>query len=160
MIKNREDDIHIRAFHPPIAAFVAAGFEHSIANMYFIPIALFIKQMGTPAFFEAIRKTPADFPHLTWSNFFLVNLVPVTIGDIIGGVVMVGLMYWFIYLSKAGKVTAITETAQRIAAAIARPDVPAPVFFVTREPPTRTPELQMVPAGAKMKEGESTSQRL
>ena len=149
MIKNREDDIHIRAFHPPIAAFVAAGFEHSIANMYFIPIALFIKQMGTPAFFEAIRKTPADFPHLTWSNFFLVNLVPVTIGDIIGGMVMVGLMYWFIYLSKAQRAVVPEVGAQRIAAAIARPDVPAPVFFVTREPPTRTPELQMVPAGQR-----------
>ena len=64
----------ILAIVPPIAAFVAAGFEHSIANMYFIPIALLIKQFGTPAFFEAIKKTPADFTHLTWSNFFLVNL--------------------------------------------------------------------------------------
>ncbi len=86
---------------PPIAAFVAAGFEHSVANMYFVPVALFIKSMGTPAFFTAIQKTPADFPHLTWSNFFLANLLPVTIGNIIGGAVMVGLVYWFIYLRKA-----------------------------------------------------------
>ena len=86
---------------PPIAAFVAAGFEHSVANMYFIPVALFIKSMGTPAFFGAIQKIPADFPHLTWSNFFLANLLPVTIGNIIGGAVMVGLVYWFIYLRKA-----------------------------------------------------------
>jgi formate transporter len=150
----------ILAIVPPIAAFVAAGFEHSIANMYFIPIALFIKQMGTPAFFEAIKKTPADFSHLTWNNFFLVNLLPVTIGNIIGGVVMVGLMYWFIYLSKAGKATVTTETVQRIAAATARPEVPAPVFFVTREPPTRSTELQMQPASGKIREGESTSQRL
>lgn len=83
---------------PPIAAFVAAGFEHSVANMYFIPIGLFIKDFGDPQFFMAIGKTAADFPHLTWGNFFLANLLPVTIGNIIGGAVMVGLVYWFIYL--------------------------------------------------------------
>jgi formate transporter FocA len=91
----------IFAIIPPIAAFVAAGFEHSVANMYFVPVALFIKSMGTPAFFAAIQKMPADFPHLTWSNFFLANLLPVTIGNIIGGAVMVGMVYWFIYLRKA-----------------------------------------------------------
>jgi len=142
----------ILAIVPPIAAFVAAGFEHSIANMYFIPIALFIKQGGTPAFFEAIQKAPSDFTHLTWSNFFLVNLLPVTIGNIIGGVVMVGLVYWFIYLSKFGKDSATSETAQRIAAATARPDVPAPVFFVTRQPPITTPETPVAVASGR-KEG-------
>lgn len=90
----------ILAIIPPITCFVAAGFEHSIANMYFIPVALFIKDFGDPAFFQAIGKTAADFSHLTWGNFFLVNLLPVTIGNIIGGGVMVGLVYWFIYLRK------------------------------------------------------------
>jgi len=85
---------------PPISAFVAAGFEHSVANMYFIPIALFVKGWGDPKFFELIKKTAADFPHLTWENFFLANLVPVTIGNIIGGAVMVGAIYWFVYLRK------------------------------------------------------------
>ncbi len=88
----------ILAIIPPVAAFVAAGFEHSIANMYFIPIALFIKQWGSPAFFEAIGKTPADFASLTWGNFFAANLLPVTIGNIIGGAILVGLVYWFVYL--------------------------------------------------------------
>ena len=88
----------ILAIIPPIAAFVAAGFEHSVANMYFIPIALFIKAGGTPAFFTAIQKTPSDFPNLTWGNFLAANLLPVTLGNIIGGAVMVGLVYWFIYL--------------------------------------------------------------
>jgi formate transporter len=150
----------ILAIVPPISAFVAAGFEHSIANMYFIPMALFIKQFGTPAFFEAIKKTPADFPHLTWSNFFLVNLVPVTIGNIIGGVVMVGLMYWFIYLSKAGKATAITEAGARIAAATARPEVPAPVFYVSREPPKPVIQAPIQSLSGKVKEGDSTSQHM
>jgi formate transporter FocA len=91
----------ILAIIPPIAAFVAAGFEHSVANMYFIPIALFIKNGGTPAFFTAIQKTASDFPNLTWGNFLAANLLPVTLGNIIGGAVMVGLVYWFVYLRSA-----------------------------------------------------------
>jgi len=90
----------ILAIIPPISCFVAAGFEHSVANMYFIPVALFVKGGGDPRFFETIGKTPASFPHLTWGNFFIGNLLPVTIGNIIGGAVMVGLVYWFIYLRK------------------------------------------------------------
>jgi formate/nitrite transporter FocA (FNT family) len=82
----------------PITAFVAAGFEHSVANMYFIPIGLFIKASADGAFWSSIGKTAADFPNLTWGNFFLVNLLPVTIGNMIGGVGLVGLVYWFIYL--------------------------------------------------------------
>jgi formate transporter FocA len=90
----------ILAIIPPIATFVAAGFEHSIANMYFIPLALFVKGSGNTAFFQAIGKTAADFPHLTWGNFFVANLLPVTIGNIIGGALMVGMIYWFVYLRK------------------------------------------------------------
>jgi formate transporter len=77
---------------------VAAGFEHSIANMYFIPIGLLIKDFAAPSFWTAIGKTPADFASLTWGGFFLNNLLPVTIGNIIGGALMVGAVYWFIYL--------------------------------------------------------------
>ena len=84
----------------PISAFVAAGFEHSIANMYFIPIGLFIKAGAPVSFWETIGKTAADYATLTWSNFFIANLLPVTIGNIIGGSVMVGLVYWFVYIRK------------------------------------------------------------
>jgi formate transporter len=82
----------------PITAFVAAGFEHSVANMYFIPIGLLIKAGAPPTFWEAIGKTVADYGNLTWGNFLTSNLLPVTIGNIIGGSVMVGLVYWFIYI--------------------------------------------------------------
>jgi formate/nitrite transporter len=85
---------------PPITAFVAAGFEHSIANVYFIPMGLFIKSGADASFRASIGKTAADFPSLTWSNFFLVNLLPVTIGNIIGGSIMVAAVYWFVYLRK------------------------------------------------------------
>jgi formate transporter FocA len=90
----------IMAIIPPITAFVAAGFEHSIANMYFILIGLFIKAGASPSFWEMIKKTPADYAALTWQNFFINNLLPVTIGNIIGGAVLVGAVYWFVYLRK------------------------------------------------------------
>ena len=82
----------------PISAFVAAGFEHSIANMYFIPVGLFIKAGAPEAFWTTIHKTAGDFANLTWDRFFVNNLLPVTIGNIIGGALMVGVAYWFIYL--------------------------------------------------------------
>jgi formate transporter len=91
----------ILAIIPPITAFVAAGFEHSIANMYFIPIGLFIKQFAPEAFWTTIGKTAADYADLTWSNFFIKNLIPVTLGNIIGGAFMVGAVYWFVYLRKS-----------------------------------------------------------
>lgn len=83
---------------PPVAAFVAAGFEHSIANIYYIPMGLFIKAGAADSFWTAIHKTAADFPALTWENFLIGNLLPVTLGNIIGGSVMVGVVYWFVYL--------------------------------------------------------------
>lgn len=84
---------------PPIAAFVAAGFEHSIANVYFIPMGLFIKAGAPNSFWRTLGKTPADFPELTWGNF-VGNLVPVTLGNIIGGSIMVAAVYWFVYLRR------------------------------------------------------------
>src|SRR5512138_443929 len=91
----------ILAIIPPISTFVAAGFEHSIANMYFIPLALFVK--SDAKFLGTIGKTAADFSHLTWGNFFVKNLLPVTVGNIIGGAFMVGLIYWFVYLRRETK---------------------------------------------------------
>ncbi len=70
----------------PISAFVVAGFEHSVANMYFIPVGLFLDD-----------GTTGSGP-LTWSRFLTHNLAPVTLGNIIGGALLVGLVYWFVYL--------------------------------------------------------------
>jgi formate transporter len=83
---------------PPVAAFVTTGFEHSIANIYYLPMGLMIKAGAPDSFWAAIGKTAADFPALTWGNFLFGNLIPVTIGNIIGGSVMVGAVYWFVYL--------------------------------------------------------------
>ncbi len=67
----------------PVSAFVAAGFEHSVANMYFIPLALFV-------------SGPEAAAGLSWGGFFH-NLLPVTLGNLVGGAGLVGLVYWVIY---------------------------------------------------------------
>lgn len=73
----------------PITVFVAAGFEHCVANMYFIPLGMLVDGGATPG--------------LDWSGFLVGNLLPVTLGNIIGGAVMVGAVYWFIYLRGESK---------------------------------------------------------
>jgi formate transporter len=78
----------------PVTAFVAAGFEHSIANMYFIPFGLMIKQFD-PNF---VMQSGVDVSTLTWGTFLLNNLLPVTIGNIIGGAALVSATYWAIFL--------------------------------------------------------------
>lgn len=80
----------------PITAFVAAGFEHSIANMYFIPAALFVQSSAGPDFWSAIGTAPGAYEALSWAAFAK-NLVPVTLGNIVGGSLMVGAVYWFVY---------------------------------------------------------------
>ena len=85
----------VLAIVPPIAAFVAAGFEHSVANMFFIPMGLLVK--SDHAFVSSQPGVP-DLSHLTWARFVTANLVPVTIGNVIGGGLMVGAVYWFVYL--------------------------------------------------------------
>ncbi len=84
----------------PITAFVACGFEHCVANMYFIPFGLFVKSSAPINFWENIGKTASDYANLTLENFLVTNLLPVTIGNIIGGSILVGIIYWFIYIRK------------------------------------------------------------
>ena len=83
----------------PVSAFVVAGFEHSVANMYLIPLGLFIKAWGPAALWTQLGNSAAAYDALTWPAFF-VSLIPVTIGNIIGGGGLVGAVYWFIYLRK------------------------------------------------------------
>ena len=90
----------ILAIVPPIAAFVAAGFEHSVANMFFVPFALLVKG---DASFVAAHKAP-DLADVTWGHFLVANLLPVTIGNVIGGALMVGAVYWFVYLRNSSTV--------------------------------------------------------
>lgn len=80
----------------PISAFVALGFEHSIANMYFIPLGIFLRAQGLAGF-----SGQANLQQLNWIGF-INNMVPVTLGNIIGGSVLVALVYYVIYRRTQG----------------------------------------------------------
>ena len=80
----------------PITAFVAMGFEHSIANMYFIPAGLLLK--SNPKIVGMLNG--ADLSNLTLSGFIVNNLMPVVIGNMVGGAIFVGAVYWILYLRK------------------------------------------------------------
>lgn len=84
---------------PPIAAFVAAGFEHSIANLYFLPYGLAIKNWAGSDFWAAIGQSGADYPALTVGGA-LHNISVATVGNLLGGSLMVGAVYWFVYLRR------------------------------------------------------------
>jgi len=85
----------------PISAFVAAGFEHSIANMYFVPMGLFMAALDPG--FTAAHDPGLRAQALSWSGFLLRNLLPVTIGNVLGGTLLVGAVYWFVYLRRRSR---------------------------------------------------------
>jgi len=87
----------VLAIVPPITAFVATGFEHSVANMYFVPVALLIER--DTAWMTSTNGVP-DTSGLGWGSFLVDNLLPVTIGNVIGGGLLVGAVYWFVYLRR------------------------------------------------------------
>jgi formate/nitrite transporter len=88
----------------PITAFVACGFEHSIANMYFIPMG--IAMAGQAKVLEVAGLTASQVANLNL-NGFIGNLVPVTLGNIVGGT-FVGSIYWLIYLRRDRAAEAVT----------------------------------------------------
>lgn len=81
-LANAADDVigKILGIWFPIMAFVTIGFEHSVANMFFIPLGIFLGAK------------------VTWAQFFVNNLIPVTLGNIVGGAIFVAMAYWFVYL--------------------------------------------------------------
>jgi len=88
----------ILAIFFPIMAFVALGYEHSVANMYFVPMGLLLKNSSVAA--------GMDLSSLTWARFLIANLIPVTLGNIIGGAIFVGSTYWWVYAREDQKAAA------------------------------------------------------
>ena len=84
---------------PPITAFVAAGFEHSIANLYLLPYGLALKHAASSEFWTAIGRVAADYPELTGGSV-VHNIGVATVGNLVGGSLMVGAVYWFVYLRR------------------------------------------------------------
>ncbi|MGN0903455.1 MAG: formate transporter FocA [Succinivibrio sp.] len=91
--KTVTDKILVMIF--PIGMFVASGFEHSIANMFMIPMGIVLENFAIPEFLD--EATLSHYADLNVANFILNNLIPVTIGNIIGGGMMIGLYNWFIW---------------------------------------------------------------
>lgn len=92
-LASRQVISKIWAIYFPIMAFVAIGFEHCIANMYFIPAGIFLHSWANVS-----HPLAFDPQSLTWATFLIDNLLPVTIGNIIGGAVFVGMSYWSAFL--------------------------------------------------------------
>jgi formate/nitrite transporter len=85
----------------PIWLFITSGFEHSVANMYYIPAGLLAKTV--PAFVEqakALGATDAGLANLTWFRFAWTNLLPVTLGNLVGGGLFVGIVFWLAHVRK------------------------------------------------------------
>jgi formate transporter len=87
----------VMAVTMPIALFVASGFEHSVANMFIVPLGILIKDHAGADFWATTGLHPATYGDLTWAGFLTGNLLPVTLGNIIGGGVMIGILYWTIF---------------------------------------------------------------
>ena len=79
----------------PIMTFVASGYEHSVANMFFIPSGILLKSVPQVV---AASNLGADVASLSWGHFFLNNLLPVTIGNVVGALIFVVLLFWIAYL--------------------------------------------------------------
>lgn len=88
----------VLAVLPPVAAFVAAGFEHCVADLYLVPAALLTRDFAPAAFWAGIGSAPEAFVDLSWSGFLGGVLLPATLGNMVGGGLLVGLVYWWVYL--------------------------------------------------------------
>jgi len=81
----------------PIMLFVASGFEHSIANMYFMAMGMFVK--GSEAIVTAANLAPEKLAAVSMGGFFH-NLIPVTIGNMVGGILFVAVFYYAVFETK------------------------------------------------------------
>lgn len=80
----------------PIAMFVSSGFEHCVANLFMVPLGIVIQNIAPAEFFASLGISATQYSDLTFSRFLVSNLVPVTLGNIVGGAVIVGFGYWAI----------------------------------------------------------------
>ncbi|GAB6899084.1 formate transporter FocA [Kineosporia succinea] len=127
----------IMAVIPPVTAFVAAGFEHSVANMFFLPVATLVKALAPESFWTSIGAGPEQFAHVSWTAFAH-NLLPVTIGNLVGGAVIVGGLYGLAYLRPTRSAGADPHirprTAHPTTASVRRPSHPATASTIRTRP--------------------------
>lgn len=104
----------ILAIFFPIWLFITSGFEHSVANMYYIPAGILAK--SNPSWVTESHLAPQALANLNWGSFIINNLVPVTLGNIVGGSVFVAGIYWFVYIKNGTKQehVALKEEPQKL----------------------------------------------
>lgn len=98
----------------PVAMFVSSGFEHSIANLFMVPLGIVLQNTVSPEYLAGFGYNTATFADLTISHFVINNLIPVTLGNIVGGGVMVGLGYWSIYKSTPEPINNLFESNKKL----------------------------------------------
>jgi formate transporter len=102
----REAASKLMVFILPITAFAAMGFEHSVANMYFLPVALMIKAHVNPLMWSTTGKNPdIDYGHVAIGQCIAYNFIPATLGNVSGAVFFIGFIYWYLYLRDADHVS-------------------------------------------------------
>ncbi|ELB2821524.1 formate transporter FocA [Vibrio alginolyticus] len=97
----------------PVAMFVSSGFEHCVANMFMVPLGIVIANFAPESFWASVGMPASQYTDLNISHFITANLIPVTLGNIVGGAVLVGLSNWCIFRRpelKAANISSITTT--------------------------------------------------
>ncbi|MGL1956821.1 MAG: formate transporter FocA [Colwellia sp.] len=89
----------------PVSMFVSSGFEHCVANMFMVPLGILIQSFAPESFWVSIQALPTQYADLNFFNFISANLLPVTVGNIVGGALLVGLSNWNIYSKPKLKLT-------------------------------------------------------
>jgi formate/nitrite transporter FocA (FNT family) len=93
--QSRDTTGKLFAIFFPVWLFVTSGFEHCIANMYYIPAGIWCRQQELFVQLSGLSQTMLE--GLNWQSFLWNNLLPVTVGNIVGGAIFVGMAYWFAY---------------------------------------------------------------
>ncbi|PSU32308.1 formate transporter FocA [Photobacterium lutimaris] len=99
----------------PVSMFVSSGFEHSVANMFMVPLGITIQNFAPEQFWQMISASPEQYSDLNIPTFLMANLLPVTLGNIVGGAVLVGLANWCIFRRpelKAANIRSITQSVE------------------------------------------------
>lgn len=97
----------------PVAMFVSSGFEHCVANMFMVPLGIVIANFAPESFWASVSVPASQYADLNIGHFITANLIPVTLGNIVGGAVLVGLANWCIFRRpelKAANISSITTT--------------------------------------------------
>jgi formate/nitrite transporter len=110
-LSAREASSKLMVFILPITAFAAQGFEHCVANMYFLPIGMMVKTYAIPAMWSNLSKNPdIDYPAVAVGQCVIYNFIPATLGNYSGAIFFIGFIYWYLYLRDVDHVSRFEVT--------------------------------------------------